>query len=83
MKIVQTLWTLPSLSDKSSKNILQNRLKGGWINQRYNYFSIAYSCLTLKKFYNKIELITDDFGEDLLIKENYKMMEVLRGMIYF
>jgi hypothetical protein len=68
MKIVQTLWTLPSFA-KNSKENLENRLSGGWLHPKYYYFAMAYSCLTLKKFYDKIELVTDKIGADLLINK--------------
>lgn len=69
MKIVQTLWTLPGLQQKSDKKTLQNRLNGGWLKPKYYYFALAYSCLSIKKFYPHIELITDNFGADLLINK--------------
>jgi len=68
MKIVQTLWTLPSL-DKNSRTNLENRLSGGWLYPKYYYCAMAYSCLTLKKFYENIELVSDEFGADLLINK--------------
>jgi hypothetical protein len=68
MKIVQTLWTLPSFLQSSGEN-LENRLSGGWRFPKYYYFAMAYSCLSLKKFYNEVELVADDFGSDLLINK--------------
>jgi hypothetical protein len=68
MKIVQTLWTLPSFA-KTSKTNLENRLSGGWLYPKYYYCAMAYSCLTLKKFYDQVELVSDDFGINLLINK--------------
>ncbi|MCL1943416.1 MAG: hypothetical protein FWF54_07720 [Candidatus Azobacteroides sp.] len=68
MKIIQTLWTKPSFSKNSEKHI-ENRLSGGWLKSKYYYFAMAYSCLTLRKYYDNVELVTDDFGIDLLINK--------------
>ncbi|RAJ08324.1 hypothetical protein LX64_00972 [Chitinophaga skermanii] len=54
MKIVQTLWTRPGLH-------------GGWLDQRFHFFSWALSCLQLRKYYNEVELYTDTLGKQLLV----------------
>ncbi|MES5134382.1 DUF6734 family protein [Prevotella amnii] len=63
MKIIQSFWSKPLL--KSDKESYQNRLNGGWPNLRYALAATSYSCLTLKKFYEDVELYTDDFGMHL------------------
>jgi hypothetical protein len=64
MKIIQSYWSLPSLgSDKD----IYGRSNGGFIDARFNYMSWALSCLTLKRFYKNVELITDKKGKELLI----------------
>lgn len=65
MKIVQSLWTKPSL--KKENLTASDRSKGGWEDKKYNYFSWALSCLQFRKFYDEIELVTDEMGYDLLI----------------
>lgn len=54
MKIIQTLWTKPGLD-------------AGWIDKQFHFFSWALSCLQLRKFYNDVELYTDQLGKHLLI----------------
>jgi hypothetical protein len=46
-----------------------DRNKGGWLNKKFNYMSLALSCLQFKKYYNKVELVTDSLGYDLLINK--------------
>lgn len=66
MKIVQTYWTKP-MFQKSGE--LYNRLQGGWPSLKYALCAMAYSCLSIKKFYPNIELVTDSLGYNLLIEE--------------
>lgn len=65
MKIIQSFWVKPSLK----KNALNHsdRNKGGWLNKKFNYMSLALSCLQLRKYYDQVELVTDSSGYDLLI----------------
>ena len=63
MKIIQSFWSKPLL--KSNQETYQNRLNGGWPNLRYALAAMSYSCLTLKEFYDDVELYTDDFGMQL------------------
>lgn len=65
MKIVQSYWSKPSLK-KENFNI-SDRNKGGWVDKKYNYMSWALSCLQFRKHYDKVELVTDSIGYDLLI----------------
>jgi hypothetical protein len=67
MKIVQSLWTLPMLNGRG--DICENRFHGGWLNVKYHLLSLAYSCLQLKKFYDKLSLVTDEAGNDILINK--------------
>lgn len=64
MKIIQSYWSLPNQTHDLDTN---GRSKGGFIDIRFNYMSWALSCLSLKKFYKNVELITDKQGENLLI----------------
>lgn len=67
MKIVQSFWSKPML--KSGKEVYMNRLNGGWRNYRYALSAMTYSCLTLRKHYDDVELYTDDFGINLFNDE--------------
>lgn len=67
MKIVQSLWTLPML--KGRGEIYENRFHGGWLDVKYHLLSLAYSCLQLSKYYNKLSLVTDKAGNDMLINK--------------
>jgi hypothetical protein len=67
MKIIQSLWVKPNLK-KANLNI-SDRNKGGWIDKKYNYMSWTLSCLQFKKYYDKVELVTDTLGYDLLINK--------------
>ncbi|WP_286761488.1 DUF6734 family protein [Salegentibacter sp. UBA1130] len=67
MKIVQSYWSKPTLKKDSFKT--SDRNKGGWVDKRFNYMSWALSCLQFKKFYSKVELVTDQAGYDLLINK--------------
>ncbi|MGI4738438.1 MAG: DUF6734 family protein [Janthinobacterium lividum] len=64
MRIVQSYWSKPSLGS----NLKEGRSSGGWLNSRYHYMSLSLSCLLLKRYHKHVELITDSYGEDLLIK---------------
>jgi hypothetical protein len=67
MKIIQSYWSKPAQKEKelgpNSRNL------GGWLDKKYNYMSWTLSCLQFKKFYSKVELITDQEGYDLLINK--------------
>ena len=67
MKIVQTLWTKPMFQKSGD---LYNRLQGGWPTLKYALCAMVYSCLSIKKYYSNIELVTDSNGYKLLI-ENF------------
>ncbi|WP_394749646.1 DUF6734 family protein [Spongiimicrobium salis] len=67
MKIVQSYWSKPS-SDESGLNP-NNRNLGGWLEKKHNYMSWTLSCLQLRKFYNEVELVTDEAGYNLLIEQ--------------
>ncbi len=64
MKIVQSFWSKPLLEHKADNGCL-----GGWCTDSFFYMSIALSCLTLRNFYDQVELYTDEVGYDLLIKK--------------
>jgi hypothetical protein len=65
MKIVQSLWSKPGQKNEATKFSDMN--KCGWLDKKYNYYSWALSALQFKKFYEKVELVTDKDGYDLLI----------------
>lgn len=67
MKIVQSYWSKPSL--KTGNINISDRNKGGWVDKKYNYMSWALSCLQFKKYYDKVELVTDAIGYDFLINK--------------
>lgn len=65
-RIVQSFWTRPIFDNSSSKN-RNDKLKGGWIDNTSHIMSWTLSCLQLRKYYDDVLLITDDFGKELLI----------------
>jgi len=65
MRIIQSFWSKPlRVSEDPSRAAKMNF---GWPVRKYNYFSLALSCLQLASYYPDLELVTDDFGENLLI----------------
>ncbi|MGB8194440.1 MAG: DUF6734 family protein [Chitinophagaceae bacterium] len=67
MKIVQSLWTKPG--KKKGRNTLAEENKCGWLDKKYNYFSWTLSSLQFRKYYDQVELVTDQEGYDLLINK--------------
>ena len=67
MKIVQSLWSKPGQKKNGASFSDANRC--GWPDKKYNYYSWALSALQFKKFYDRIELVTDRQGYDLLINK--------------
>jgi len=67
MRIIQSFWTLPMI--KSRETVSNNRFSGGWLDLKYHLMSWTYSCLQLKHYYDRVELITDRAGRTLLIDE--------------
>lgn len=65
MKIVQSFWTKPFLETNST--LVDGRLNGGWPHRIVNYYSWALSCLQLRKYYDSVELVTDEIGKEILI----------------
>lgn len=63
MKVIQSFWSKPLF--KANEDINVNRYNGGWINYRYCLLSMAYSCLTISRFYPNLELYTDSTGVKL------------------
>ena len=60
MKIIQSFWT------GKHKN---SNFGFGWSSSKYHYLSWILSCNQLRKFYEKVELFTDEFGYNTLIKK--------------
>lgn len=67
MKIIHSYWTKPNVKNQNFSQ--SDRAKGGWLHRKYNYYSWALSCLKLKEFYGKVELVTDHQGKSLLIDQ--------------
>jgi len=65
MKIVHSLWTKPMFKKQDRNDF--DRFDGGWTDKKYNYMSWALSCLQFGKFYDQIELYTDNYGKEILI----------------
>ncbi len=77
MKIVHSLWSKP-LKDNTTSGSEKNF--GGWRSLKYYYMSWALSCLSFKKFYPKISLVTDRHGYELLVEKlqlPYSEVEVI------
>lgn len=66
MKIVQSYWSKPALKESIFAG---NRFSGGWSHPKYLYYSCALSCVSLRKQYKKVELVTDAIGYKQLIKD--------------
>jgi len=66
MKIVQSYWSRPSKFKDEGKF---GRTVGGFLDERFHYMGWALSCLTLKKWYKNIELVTDSVGASLFINQ--------------
>lgn len=76
MKIVHSYWSKPSIVEGK---IMSEKTYGGWREKKYEYMSWALSCLTFKKIYPNIELVTDVAGKKLLIDQlqlPYKSVKV-------
>lgn len=64
MKIVQTFW---SCNKPDVSSLLAH--KAGWPEASYHYMSWVLSCLQARKYYNEVELVTDQIGKALLIDQ--------------
>ncbi len=60
MKIIQSFWS-------GNQNNINDGY--GWYSPRYNWISWILSCHQLIKYYDNVELYTDDFGYDILINK--------------
>jgi len=67
MKIVQSLWSKPRKKNGAGGFAAADSC--GWADRKYNYFSWALSALQLRKYYDKLELVTDREGAELLINK--------------
>lgn len=63
MKIVQSYWSRPAIGQA----VEGGRRNGGWASKRYQCLGMALSCLLLRRFYDQVELVTDELGKALLI----------------
>ncbi len=68
MKIVQSFWSKPFL--KAGNFFIHQRRNGGFIEKKYFFYSWCLSCLSISRFYEDIELITDTLGRELFLKLN-------------
>ena len=74
MKIVHSFWSKPCTVKG------HNQFDGGWLHKQYNYMSWALSCLQFRKYYDKVELVTDKKGKEIFIdqlKLPYTKVEVV------
>ncbi|WP_313790281.1 DUF6734 family protein [Flagellimonas meridianipacifica] len=60
---MHSFWSKPSLVGVSSLE----KVHGGWPHPKYHYMGWALSCLTFKKHYNDVQLVTDSKGKEMLI----------------
>ncbi|MGI4762062.1 MAG: DUF6734 family protein [Janthinobacterium lividum] len=65
MKIVQSFWSGPKAA-AGKKDALA--IAAGWISPEYHWMSWALSCLQLTKYYDRVELVTDEPGRQVLIE---------------
>lgn len=61
MKILHSFWSKPGLATQG------NRIAGGWADSVYYYMSWALSCLQFRTFFDRVDLVTDSFGKNVLI----------------
>jgi len=66
MKVIQTFWLKPFFETKREKGLHQ---ACGWCNPMSYYMSHALSCLSLREYYDQVELYTDPAGKKLLIDD--------------
>ncbi|PRY35980.1 hypothetical protein CLV58_113111 [Spirosoma oryzae] len=63
MKIVQSFWS------GGAKNFDPLLITGGWYSAEYHWMSTALSANLLRRYYDKIELVTDELGYQVLIEQ--------------
>lgn len=61
MKFVQSFWSKP-IFDFEHQNNWNFRHHGGFPNAFLFYCAWVYSCLSIKKYYPNLHLVTDDYG---------------------
>ncbi len=64
-KIIHSFWSKPTMNSQAvlSKAGTMDRKAGGWVDKKYSFMSWALSCLSIKKHYPEIELVTDALGK--------------------
>lgn len=67
MRIIQSFWSKP-YSINQARDIYKGS-HGPWVDPKYNLMSWTLSCLKFREFYDKVELITDDFGKKILLED--------------
>ncbi len=58
MRIIQSTWQTPKFNDE---------YKGSFLTLQYHYYTWALSCLQFKRFYPKLQLVSDAWGKEVLI----------------
>nr|WP_299344865.1 DUF6734 family protein [Allomuricauda sp.] len=71
MKFVQSFWSKPAFDVKNQNN-WNFRHNGGFPNPFLFYCSWVYSCLSIKRYYPNLHLVTDDLGISIF-KEALKL----------
>ncbi len=64
MKFIQSFWSKPLLSQEHKDNRLF-RFKGGFPSNFLFLCAWTYSCLTIKKYYGNLHLVTDSYGIEI------------------
>lgn len=64
MKVVQSVWTKP-IFERDGSN--ETRFSGGWLDPVAYFASVVYSALQIKKYYKKLELVTDSLGKMIFV----------------
>lgn len=69
MKIVQSYWSKPVHRNSVSNTKSQGKAFAGWRQTDFHFMSWTLSCLNLRKFYENVELVTDEVGYRYLIEK--------------
>ncbi len=67
MKIIHSFWSKPSFHNQ--QNFENARKFGGWLSYKYFLLSTCFSCLTLKRYHQEVDLYTDTKGFNIFINQ--------------
>ncbi|XLS29064.1 DUF6734 family protein [Flavobacteriaceae bacterium M23B6Z8] len=81
MKIVQSFWSVPFL--QKEKKFVHERKFGGFIEKKYFYYAWCLSALSIHKFYDHLELITDDYGLSIFGKLDLPYRQISKELNVF